>query len=43
MLSWNWFGGSFTTPTFRTFAALVTRLIAQTGRSTVTGMLGGAV
>ena len=35
-------GGSFTTPTFRTFAALVTGLIAQTGRSTVTGMLGGA-
>ena len=34
--------GSFTTPTFRTFAALVTGLIAQTGRSTVTGMLGGA-
>jgi SRSO17 transposase len=35
-------GGSFTTPTFRTFTALVTGLIAQTGRSTVTGMLSGA-
>jgi hypothetical protein len=34
--------GSFTTPTFRTFAALVAGLIAQTGRSTVTGMLSGA-
>ncbi|MEU1631210.1 hypothetical protein ABZ746_39455 [Streptomyces sp. NPDC020096] len=34
--------GNFTTPTFRTFAALVTGLIAQTGRCTVTGMLTGA-
>ncbi|MFB7668161.1 transposase [Kitasatospora sp. NPDC056138] len=34
--------GHFTTPTFRTFAALVTGLIAQTGRCTVTGMLAGA-
>jgi hypothetical protein len=35
-------GGSFTTPTFNTFAALVTGLIAQTGKGTVTGMLTGA-
>ncbi|MFH9349623.1 transposase [Kitasatospora sp. NPDC017646] len=34
--------GHFTVPTFRTFAALVTGLIAQTGRCTVTGMLAGA-
>ncbi|MFJ3235707.1 transposase [Streptomyces sp. NPDC086787] len=34
--------GNFTAPTFRTFAALVTGLIAQTGRCTVTGMLTGA-
>ncbi|KUO14373.1 IS701 family transposase [Streptomyces dysideae] len=34
--------GSFTSPTFSTFAALVTGLIAQTGRGTVTGMLLGA-
>ena len=34
--------GCFTTPTFSTFAALVTGLIAQTGRGTVTGMLTGA-
>ncbi|MEU1569520.1 transposase [Streptomyces mirabilis] len=34
--------GNFTTPTFRTFAALVMGLIAQTGRCTVTGMLTGA-
>lgn len=34
--------GNFTAPTFRTFAALVTGLIAQTGRCTVTGMLSGA-
>jgi hypothetical protein len=34
--------GNFTKPTFRTFAALVTGLIAQTGRCTVTGMLTGA-
>ncbi|MEF9907138.1 IS701 family transposase [Streptomyces sp. P9-A2] len=34
--------GCFTAPTFRTFAALVTGLIAQTGRCTVTGMLLGA-
>ncbi|MDH6127398.1 transposase [Kitasatospora sp. GP82] len=33
--------GSSTAPTFRTFAALVTGLIAQTGRCTVTGMLSG--
>ncbi|MEV6956654.1 hypothetical protein [Streptomyces sp. NPDC051183] len=31
--------GNFTTPTFHTFVALVTGLIAQTGRCTVTGML----
>jgi SRSO17 transposase len=31
--------GCFTAPSFRTFAALVTGLIAQTGRCTVTGML----
>jgi hypothetical protein len=35
-------GGGFTAPTFVTFSALVTGLIAQTGRSTVTGMLSGA-
>lgn len=35
-------GGSFTTPTFATFSALVTGLIVQTGQSTVTGMLSGA-
>ena len=34
--------GCFTAPTFATFAALVTGLIAQTGRGTVTGMLTGA-
>ncbi|WP_327241531.1 IS701 family transposase [Streptomyces sp. NBC_01320] len=34
--------GCFTTPTFTTFAALVTGLIAQTGRGTVTGMVTGA-
>ncbi|MFD7057023.1 transposase [Streptomyces mirabilis] len=34
--------GCFTTPTFTTFTALVTGLIAQTGRGTVTGMLAGA-
>ena len=34
--------GSFTSPTFSTFAALVTGLIANTGRGTVTGMLLGA-
>ncbi|MDX3228916.1 transposase [Streptomyces sp. ME19-01-6] len=34
--------GCFTTPAFTTFAALVTGLIAQTGRGTVTGMLTGA-
>ncbi|MCX4428675.1 transposase [Streptomyces mirabilis] len=34
--------GSFTSPTFPTFAALVTGLIANTGRGTVTGMLLGA-
>jgi hypothetical protein len=34
--------GCFTGPTFRTFAALVTGLITQTGRCTVTGMLTGA-
>ncbi|MEU0820195.1 transposase [Streptomyces mirabilis] len=34
--------GCFTTPTFTTFTALVTGLIAQTGRGTVTGMLTGA-
>ncbi|MEV0785466.1 transposase [Streptomyces sp. NPDC050423] len=33
--------GCFTVPTFTTFAALVTGLIAQTGRGTVTGMLTG--
>jgi hypothetical protein len=32
---------SFTAPTFRAFAALVTGLIAQTGRCPVTGMLTG--
>ena len=34
--------GCFTFPTFSTFAALVTGLIANTGRGTVTGMLLGA-
>ncbi len=34
--------GCFTAPTFQTFAALVTGLIAQTGRCTVTGILLGA-
>ncbi|WHM41069.1 transposase [Streptomyces sp. BPTC-684] len=34
--------GCFTTPTFTTFTALVTGMIAQTGRRTVTGMLTGA-
>lgn len=34
--------GCFTYPTFQTFAVLVTGLIAQTGRCTVTGMLAGA-
>ncbi|MBR7827910.1 transposase [Actinospica sp. MGRD01-02] len=34
--------GSFTAPTFATFAAMVTGLIAQTGKGTVTGMLTGA-
>lgn len=34
--------GCFTGPAIRTFASLVTGLIAQTGRSTVTGMLTGA-
>ncbi|MDJ0347641.1 transposase [Streptomyces sp. H10-C2] len=34
--------GCFTAPTFTTFAALVTGLVAQTGRGTVTGMLAGA-
>lgn len=34
--------GNFTAPTFRTFGALVTSLIAQTGRCTVTRMLTGA-
>ncbi|MBD0694128.1 hypothetical protein [Streptomyces sp. CBMA123] len=34
--------GCFTTPTFTTFAALVTGLIAQTRKCTVTGMLAGA-
>lgn len=34
--------GCFTAPTFTTFTALVTGLIAQTGRGTVTGMLTGA-
>jgi hypothetical protein len=34
--------GSFTFPTFSTFAAVVTGLIANTGRGTVTGMLLGA-
>ena len=34
--------GCFTAPTFTTFAALVTGLIAQTGRGTVTGILTGA-
>jgi DDE superfamily endonuclease len=32
----------FTTPSFTTFTALVTGMIAQTGRRTVTGMLTGA-
>ncbi|GAB2780861.1 hypothetical protein GCM10027073_11950 [Streptomyces chlorus] len=34
--------GTFTAPIFRTFAALATGLIAQTGRCTVTGVLTGA-
>jgi hypothetical protein len=34
--------GSFTAPTFATFAAMVTGLIAQSGKGTVTGMLTGA-
>nr|WP_173264262.1 transposase [Streptomyces pacificus] len=34
--------GCFTSPTFSTFAALVTGLVANTGRGTVTGMLLGA-
>jgi hypothetical protein len=34
--------GCFTAPTFTTFSSLVTGLIAQTGRCTVTGMLSGA-
>src|SRR5260370_29631715 len=34
--------GCFTTPTFAPLAGLVTGLIAQTGRCTVTGMLTGA-
>ena len=33
---------SFTAPTFATFAAMVTGLIAQSGKGTVTGMLTGA-
>ncbi|MER6540378.1 transposase [Streptomyces sp900105755] len=33
--------GYFTAPTFTTFSPLVTGLIAQTGRCTVTGMLSG--
>ena len=32
----------FTAPSFATFAAMVTGLIAQTGKGTVTGMLTGA-
>jgi hypothetical protein len=36
------FRGCFTAPTFRTFAALLTGLIAQPGRHTVCGMLVGA-
>lgn len=32
----------FTTPTFATFTALVTGLVAQTGKGTVAGMLTGA-
>lgn len=34
--------GTFTAPSPRTFAALVTGLVAQTGKRTVTGMLTGA-
>jgi len=34
--------GCFTAPSFRTFCALVTGMIAQTGQRTVTGMLLGA-
>ena len=34
--------GCFTAPTFTTFSSLVTGLITQTGRCTVTGMLSGA-
>ncbi len=34
--------GTFTAPSLRTFAALVTGLVAQTGKRTVTGMLTGA-
>jgi hypothetical protein len=34
--------GSFTAPTFATFAAMAAGLIAQTGKGTVTGMLTGA-
>lgn len=36
------FRGCFTAPTFRTFVALLTGLIAQPGRRTVCGMLVGA-
>lgn len=36
------FQGCFTAPTFRTFVALLTGLIAQPGRRTVCGMLVGA-
>jgi hypothetical protein len=36
------FRGCFTAPTFRTFTALLTGLIAQPGRRTVCGMLVGA-
>lgn len=35
--------GSFTSPTFSTLAAPVTGLIANTGRGTVTGILGANV
>src|SRR5882757_1663988 len=34
--------GTFTSPSLRTFAALVTGMIATTGKRTVTGMLTGA-
>ena len=34
--------GTFTSPSRRTFAALVTGLVAATGKRTVTGMLGAA-